>query len=89
MKKHADICKKDKNIKENNDNSKKKRIKRLKKEEIEKARNSKDILRITCKKNKNKFKYSNHIRCWWCWKIELNRNVRYILYRIIIFKIGL
>ena len=89
MKKHADICKKDKNIKEHNDNSKKKRIKRLKKEEIEKARNSTDILRITCKKNKYKFKYSNHIRCWWCWKIELNRNVRYILYRIIIFKIGL
>ena len=88
MKKHANICKQDKNIEENNDNSKKK-IKRLKKEEIEKARNGKDILHITCKKNKYKFKYSNHIRCFYCWKIELNRNVRYIIFKIIIFKIGL
>ena len=86
MKKHADICKKDKNIKENNDNSKKKRIKRLKKEEIEKARNSKDILRITCKKNKNKFKYSNHIRCCWCGKNKFNRNVRQNIFHIIILK---
>ena len=64
-------------------------IEMIKKEEIEKVRNNKDISYITCKKNKYKFKYSNYIRCFWCWKIELNRNVRYIIFKIIIFKIGL
>ena len=53
IKKHADECKQDKNIEESKGNNKKK-IKRLKTEEIEKTGN-KNIPHITCKNNKNKF----------------------------------
>ena len=53
IKKHVDECEQDKNIEEKRDNNKKK-IKRLKTEEIEKIRN-KNIPHITCKNNKNKF----------------------------------
>jgi hypothetical protein len=50
IKKHADECKQDKNIEENIDNNKR-RIKKIEKAEIEKVRNNREILRITCKNN--------------------------------------
>ena len=50
MKKHANICEQGKKFEENKVIIKRK-MKRLKKEEIEKARNNKNILRITCKIN--------------------------------------
>ena len=50
IKKHVDECKQDKNLKENKDNNIK-RIKKIEKAEIEKVRNNREILRITCKNN--------------------------------------
>ena len=85
IKKHTDECKNDKNIEENK-MIKKNIIEMIKKEEIEKVRNNKDISYITCKKNKYKFIYSNHIRCCWCGKNKFNRNVRQNIFHIIILK---